>query len=112
MPLSHSGNTKIRKRTTAVLKLLGQGNNVKVEKADLTLVPKGRGILLGASCAIGTVHLLKQALVPLTINLNGYITASTGEKTSRISGPAGDFVLFCSLERFLAGPHNLHANAA
>ena len=53
----------------AVHELFGQGNNVKIEKANLTFVPELGRVRLGTALFIGLVHFLKETLVPLAVNV-------------------------------------------
>lgn len=60
-----TGNTK----NTTIRKLLGQGNNVKVKESNFSLVPEGSRVCLGPSLLEGLVHLQKETLIPLAVDV-------------------------------------------
>lgn len=60
-----TGDTK----DTAIFQFFRQGENVKVEKADFTLVPKIRRILLGSPFLESQHVLVKESLVPFAVNM-------------------------------------------
>jgi len=60
-----TGHTK----DTTGVQLFGQGNNVKVVEANLTLVPALCGVSFGTARLEGMVQLFKELFIPMQINL-------------------------------------------